>query len=198
MTDPNKTHIVALVDRTGSMQSIRDDMEGAFDAFMQAQRAAELGDEVTVSLYQFDDGDPREVVYENQPLVEVPKLQIVPRGNTPLNDALAFTITRVGEQLEALAEDDRPGRVYFVVLTDGLENASTEWTLERVRELVERQSKEWDWQFHFIGVGIDAFAVGAGYGIGRMHTNSATRDGKSIHASIGASAQSIVQHRAQS
>lgn len=197
MTDPRKTHIVALIDRTGSMQGIRGDMEGAFDAFIEAQRAAELGDEVTVSLYQFDDHEPREVVYEDRPLAEVPKLKIDPRGNTPLNDALAYTVVRVGERLAALPEDERPGRVYFVVVTDGAENCSREWTTERVRELITRQSERYAWEFHFLGVGIDAFATAGGYGISGMHTNSATRDRGSIQASYGAMGQSIVTSRSR-
>lgn len=197
MTDPSKTHIVALVDRTGSMQTIRSDMEGGFDAFMETQRAVELGDEVTVSLYQFDDRDPFEVVYEDRPLAEVPKLTIEPRGNTPLNDALASTIVHAGELLAVIPEDERPGRVYFVVITDGQENASREWTLERVRELVTRQSERYAWEFHFLGVGIDAFTTAGGYGISRMHTVSASRASGSIRKSYGATAQSIVSSRSQ-
>lgn len=197
MTDPKKTHIVALVDRTGSMQSIKRDMEGAFDAFINAQRAANLRDEVTVSLYQFDGQDPREVVYEDQPIAQVEPLHIFPRGNTPLHDAFGSTIARVGERLAALDEDQRPSRVYFVVITDGEENASTEWSLPQVRELVTRQSESYAWEFHFLGVGIDAFETAGGYGIKGMHTNSATRDRGSITRSYGVMAQSIVTSRSQ-
>lgn len=197
MTNPKRTLIAALLDRTGSMEDIKHDVTGAFDAFIGGQRDADLGDDVYVSLYQFDTIDPREVVYERRPLADVPKLTLEPRAGTPLHDALGATIIRVDEELAALPEDDRPGRVYFVVMTDGEENSSREWTLERVRELVERQTNQWHWEFHFLGVGIDAFRDAASYGVSRLNTNSATRDSASIRQNYGAMGQSIVTSRSQ-
>lgn len=213
MTDPNKTLLVALLDRTGSMGTIKSDAEGAFDAFIQGQREADIGDDVTVTLWQFDkyipfpppetdDRGVAELCYENVPLAEVPPLVIQPRGTTPLNDALVLTITRTGEQLAALPEAERPGKVIFIVITDGLENASREHIgaegTAYVKQLVERQTNEWNWSFHFLGVGIDAWATSSRLGFVQENTVQSDRTGAGMRQSYaGAMGMSVNAARRQ-
>lgn len=197
MTNPNECLIVCLLDRSGSMGSIRDDTEGAFNAFIEDQKKVDAN-KALVSLYQFDHslGDEHvETVYERMPINQVPKLTLAPRGTTPLNDALGITIVRVGEQLAALDEDKRPGKVIFVVMTDGHENASTEYTNQRVKELVERQTGEWSWDFVFLGAGIDAFRIGAGYGFKRYQTYSVAASGDGVRAGYRGVTDSVVNLR---
>src|SRR5437879_5693749 len=111
MTNQNLTHIVAILDRSGSMMSIREDMQGGFNNFIAEQ--AKTPGEVRVSLYQFD--TEYDTVYENKPLAEVPALVLEPRGGTALLDAVGRTITTVGQKLAQLDEDDRPGLVVVVI-----------------------------------------------------------------------------------
>lgn len=187
MTDPNKTLIVSLLDRSGSMEKIRVDIQGAYDAFMDAQRKVSLGlgddHQTFCTLVQFDSHNPFELVYDHRHIDDVEPLELDPRGLTPLNDAFARTILHVGQNLKYLPEDQRPGHVYFVVMTDGLENASKEFTKEGVHTMVTRQTNEWKWEFHFLGVGIDAFEVGGGYGVMRVNTVRTGPSGQS--ASVG-------------
>jgi Mg-chelatase subunit ChlD len=201
MTDPNKTLIALLVDRTGSMGRIRSDAEGAINNFLDEQKKVDA-DEASVSVYQFDrdyDNDPDasilETVFENLPIAEVPTISIEPRGNTPLNDALAFAINKVGAQLDNLPEDQRPGKVIFVVMTDGEENSSREYRDKaQVKAMVLEQTDRYGWEFVFLGAGIDAFAVGAGFGFRADQTISVAATGEGVtrgYAKAGAMTTSL-------
>lgn len=156
MTDSQRTLIAVLLDRSGSMESIKSDTEGGFNAFV-AEQAKEPG-QATVTLAQFD--TVYEVVYVNRPIADVPPLELQPRGMTALNDALGRLITDVGTELAAQPESERPGHVIVVVMTDGHENSSVEWTHEAVSAAVKRQESEYSWDFVFLGANIDAVAVG--------------------------------------
>src|SRR3954452_12285310 len=112
MTDPQRALIAVLLDRSGSMESIKSDTEGGFNAFVEGQRSESL--DVRVTLAQFD--TQYEVVYANRPVGEVPRLELQPRGGTALYDAVGRLITDVGAELAALPDPQRPGRVTVVVL----------------------------------------------------------------------------------
>ncbi len=160
MTNPDVTLIAALLDRSGSMESIADDTRGGFDAYIAAQRG-QPGTTV-VTLAQFD--DRYDVVYQNRPVDEVPPLTLEPRGRTALLDAIGRFVTEVGSALAGLPERDRPGDVTVLVMTDGHENASVEWTKDAVRQLVSQQETVYGWDFVFLGANMDAIDVGAGLG----------------------------------
>ncbi|MFF7880957.1 VWA domain-containing protein [Streptomyces sp. NPDC020794] len=161
MTNPNWRHIAVILDRSGSMQAVKSDTEGGLRAFLEAQH--EAPGSTTVSLYQFD--DQYQAVYENTPLARVPDFTLHPRGATALLDAVGRTITSLGEHLAAMPEDDRASEVIVVILTDGDENASVEYTKTAVKELIARQQDEYGWQFVFLGADQDAFEAAGGIGI---------------------------------
>jgi hypothetical protein len=112
MTDSQRTLIAVLLDRSGSMETVKSDTEGGSNAFIDTQRA-EPGD-ARVTLAQFD--TEYQVVYANRPIGEVPRLALQPRGATALYDALGRLITDVGANVAALPEDQRPGTVDFLFL----------------------------------------------------------------------------------
>lgn len=160
------TDMTVILDRTGSMAKIAKDMMGGFDAFIKTQQQ-EPG-ECRVTLVQFDRTDIQpitEEVYVARPVAEVPPLVLIPRGNTPLWDAVGLTITRTGERLKAIPEPDRPGHVLVYIITDGEENASRDWTAERVKRLVQEQQDKYHWVFQFLGANINSFYVGAQMGL---------------------------------
>lgn len=161
MTDSRLTHIYLLLDRSGSMQSIKTDTEGGFAAFVEEQRRAE--GECLVTLAQFD--DRYEVVYAARPVADVPPLDLQPRGTTALLDALGRLVTEAGAELAGLPEERRPGTVVVAVMTDGLENSSREWTHAAIRALVEQQTRDYSWQFLYMGADQDAIEVGRDLGV---------------------------------
>lgn len=161
MTDSNKTAIAVVIDRSGSMGMIQAEAQNAVNEFIKSQR--EEPGECTVRLDQFD--NVFENVYPSTDINDVKDFVLVPRGMTALTDAMGFTITEFGQELESKPEDERPGTVIVVVVTDGHENASHEWTAEKVKELVKEQEDKYGWKFIFLAAGQDAIATGAGYGL---------------------------------
>lgn len=163
MTNPNKTLIAFLIDRSGSMQSIKEDTEGGYAAFLGEQLdALKEGETVEVTLAQFD--QEYEVVFSNEDLRKLPKYHLVPRGSTALVDSLFRLVQQVGEDLAKRSEEDRPGKVIIVTLTDGQENASREITVDALKKKIEEQKHDYQWDFLFLGANIDAVSVGAQYG----------------------------------
>jgi len=161
MTDPNRTHIFFLLDRSGSMQSIKSDTEGGFTAFIDEQRRT--AGECRVTLAQFD--NHYDVVYADRPIADVPALELQPRGSTALLDAMGRLVTDAGATLAALHEDQRPATVIVAIMTDGLENASREWTHPAIKALVEQQTRQYGWQFMYMGADQDAIEVGRNIGV---------------------------------
>jgi len=162
MTRTDLTHLYFLLDRSGSMQSIASDTEEGFAAFIAEQRATCSGD-CRVTLAQFD--NEYELVYAERPLADVPPLELMPRGSTALLDAMGRLITDAGARLAALPEEERPGTVVVAVMTDGWENASSEWTHPAIRALVEQQTTKYGWQFMYMGADQDAVEVGTSIGV---------------------------------
>jgi hypothetical protein len=175
VTNPDLTLVAALLDRSGSMQSIADDTRGGFNAFIAKERAD--GGNSIVTLAQFD--DVYDMVYRDKPIEEVPPLALEPRGTTALLDALGRFITEIGSGLSALADDERPGDVTVLVMTDGHENASKEWTKANVRQLISQQERTYDWDFVFLGANMDAIDVGTdlGFAPGKSMTYTASSAG---------------------
>ena len=171
MTNADLTHIYFLLDRSGSMESIRSDTEGGFDAFVRDQRA--LGGDCRITLAQFD--DHYEEVYRDVPAADVPPLRLEPRGTTALLDSIARLVNDAGTRLAALPEDERPGSVVVGIMTDGHENASREFTHAQVKALIERQTNDYKWQFLYLGADQDAIEVGASIGVARAHAVTYSR-----------------------
>ncbi|MET4049527.1 MULTISPECIES: VWA domain-containing protein [unclassified Rhodococcus (in: high G+C Gram-positive bacteria)] len=163
MTNPQLSLVAALLDRSGSMHSIADDTRGGFDSFIGKER--EQDGNTVVTLAQFD--QQYELVYSSQPIRTVPPLVLQPRGSTALYDAIGRLITDVGVELAAVPEDERPGSVTVVVMTDGHENSSKEWSNTAVRALIAQQEKDYQWDFVFLGSNIDAVDVGTDLGFAR-------------------------------
>lgn len=179
MTNQNVSLIAALLDRSGSIAATRSDMEGGFDSFVQKQREeAPPNVEVRVTLAQFD--TEYETVYRNLPIAEVPPLTLVPRGGTALLDAIGRLTNDIGAELSAMEESERPSRVLVVVVTDGQENSSREFTKNRIQELIAQQESVWKWTYVFIGANMDAVSTGTSLGFGSnlapgsAHTHSLT------------------------
>ena len=176
VTDNTKTLIAALLDRSGSMKTIAADMCGGFDSFI-AREAGQPGTTL-VTLAQFD--DRYEVVYTDQPIGGVPGLVLQPRGMTALLDAIGRFVTEVGAGLAALPEDERPGAVTVLVMTDGHENASREWTGDAVRALIGQQEADYGWDFVFLGANMDAVEVGTAMGFAPSKSLTFDPDGAAV------------------
>jgi hypothetical protein len=189
MTNSNLTHLYFLLDRSGSMQTIVDDTVGGFDAFIAEQRKSP--GECRVTLAQFD--DHYEEVYADRPIADVPSLVLQPRGTTALLDSIARLVIDAGKRLEALPEDQRPGTVVVGIMTDGMENASREWAHPQIKQLIEKQTRDYQWQFLYLGADQDAIEVGMSIGVGAGHAVTYGR-GK-VKQAMAATAANVTRYR---
>lgn len=184
------TDVTVVLDRSGSMASTADDARGGFNQLVSDQKA--IPGDCTFSVVQFD--DEYEWVFKGKALADVPDLtpeNYHPRGTTALLDAMARTIDETGERLEAVSEDQRPGKVVIVVITDGYENASKTHKASDVMARVRRQEKEYGWQFVFIGANQDAIAEAAKYGISAKASMTYSADAKGTQGSYQAVSRSL-------
>lgn len=188
MTDPDYRHYVLIIDRSGSMSSIREEAEYGIRHFVSEQQA--LPGKATLSLYQFD--TVHDVVHDFAPLDQVPPYTLVPRNMTALLDACGSAIAGTGEKLAAMSEHERPGKVIVLITTDGKENASCEYALDRVREMITAQQAGYGWQFMYVGANQDAFAEAGAIGIPAAATmDYAASSAGTRSAYAGASAAAV-------
>ncbi|PEL08360.1 vWA domain-containing protein [Bacillus sp. AFS017336] len=173
----DKTEIIFLLDRSGSMAGLESDTIGGFNAFIKKQ--CSFDEETKVTTVLFD--DQYEVLWDELDAKEV-KLtdkEYFVRGTTALLDAVGKTIVNVRNRLSISNEEEQPGKVIFVITTDGLENASTEFTYRKVKNLIQQQQSKDDWEFIFMGANIDVAKEADSLGIMKENAYSfeATNEG---------------------
>ncbi|MBO0811365.1 MAG: VWA domain-containing protein [Microlunatus sp.] len=189
MTNQNYTHIAVLLDRSGSMQTIKSDTEGGFDAFIAEQRKSPGRCDVTLA--QFD--TEYEEVYVAKPLANVPPLHLSPRGGTALLDGIGRLINTTGERLAAMPETDRPAAVIMVIMTDGQENSSREFDLGSVNRMITEQTDTYGWTFVYLGANQDAIAVAAGLGVAA--DQAMTYAGRKVDQAFAATSANLTRYR---
>ncbi len=190
------THITVLLDRSGSMSEVKSDVIGGFNQFVEEQKKA--GENAALTLVQFD-SQSIDVVYDSLLIGEVQPLSeqsFIPRGSTPLLDALGQSIVKAGERLSAIPEASRPDKVVFVIQTDGLENASREYTKSQIREMTERQERDYKWQFVYLGANQDAFKEAHMMGIPTANAATYAPTSRAVRASYAAASQNLRAYRA--
>ena len=161
----SQSHITVILDRTGSMAGIRQDVIGGFNAFLHQQQA--LPDTATFTLVQFDSQDPYEVLQKAVPIAQAQSLTMdtyVPRASTPLYDAIGRGILDLEVTLAEMRDAERPAKVVFVIVTDGEENASRDFDRARVTRLISAK-KKLGWQFVFLSADVAAFADAGRMGV---------------------------------
>jgi len=175
------THIYFLLDRSGSMARIADDVIGGFNTFLKQQQAE--GPDARITLVQFDSRDPQHIVLDGAPITEATPLShrtFLPRGGTPLLDATGLLIEKaMGPSGNlGLREPQAPvaaEHILFVTLTDGEENQSRFFSLARIRELIAERTAA-GWAFLFLSAGPDAYGEAHRMGIAQDRTVSFCAD----------------------
>lgn len=171
-----KTQIICILDRSGSMSNIMDDSIGGFNTFIKQQK--ELPDKATLTVALFD--EKYELLYDDIDINKVKEItdkDWYPRGTTALYDAIGKTINDVKQNHRKLGVE-APSKVLVCIITDGYENASREYTQSDIQQLIENCEKN-DWNFIYLAANQDAFSVGSSFGIsgGNTYTYTASTDG---------------------
>lgn len=190
---PKRTHICMLLDRSGSMWGIVDDTIGGINTFLAEQR--KVAGECTFTLVQFDSTDPHEISIRNQAIADVKDLDkttFVPRGGTPLYDAIGKVIALCDADIAA--GTIKPELVVFVVVTDGQENQSREYSKEQAQAAIKSCETK-GWQIVYLGVGIDAMAQGGGLGVKAQSTLNVGKSHAGVLCCFAATSQNLAGYR---
>ncbi len=158
------TELVFIIDRSGSMSGLEDDTIGGFNAMLQEQQ--DLEGEAVVTTVLFD--DRYELLHDRiniQAVAPLSRKDYTVRGSTALLDAIGRTIRKIRKAQHATQEDFRAEKVLFVIITDGLENASHHYTADMIKERIEHQRQKYGWEFIFFGANMDAIAEAGKIGI---------------------------------
>jgi uncharacterized protein YegL len=172
------TEIACIIDRSGSMMSLRSDAVGGINSFLTEQKAVPGEASLTLVFFSHE----YQLVHSGTPLQEVALLtdaDYVPQGTTALLDAVGRTIEDVGKRLAETPEEQRPEKVLVAILTDGLENASRDYTRARVAKMIKHQQEKYGWEFLFLAANMDAFAEAHSLNIPTANAQNfvATREG---------------------
>jgi uncharacterized protein YegL len=191
MPDETYCHLTLVLDRSGSMHSLRSDMEPAIQQLLDAQ--AEQPGKLLIDVFTFD--GQVEHPYEDAMRWRIRPPLLSPRGSTALLDAMGTVINTMGLKFASMAEARRPGTVIIAVVTDGMENSSHEFTQPQIKKMVEHQQSMYDWTFTFLGANMDAVSVGRGMGVpvAQSLTYDANSAGVSASFMAAASAMSTVR-----
>ena len=158
------TELVFILDRSGSMGGLESDTIGGYNAVLRKHKEAE--GEALVSTILFD--DRTEVLHDRVPVKEVQPItakEYYVRGCTALLDAVGGTIRHIADVHKRAGKENAPEKTIFVITTDGMENASREYTYNKVRKMIERRKEKHGWEFLFLGANIDAVAEAGRLGI---------------------------------
>ena len=160
----NLTEIVFILDRSGSMAGLEDDTIGGFNALIEKQKK-EPG-QAFVSTVLFD--NVSQVIHDRADIQKVTPMtreDYQVRGCTALLDAVGKAIHHIGNVHKYAREEDRPEKTLFVITTDGMENASREYSYARLKTMIQRQKEKYGWEFLFLGANIDAVGTARRFGI---------------------------------
>lgn len=176
----NITELVFILDRSGSMAGLESDTIGGFNSMIDKQKKQD--GECYVSTVLFD--NVSEVLHDCLKLSEIPKMtgqDYTVRGCTALIDAIGGAIHHIGNIHKYARPEDVPAHTMFVITTDGMENASHNYSSDQVKKMIKRQKERYGWEFLFIGANIDAVETAAKFGIDQNRAVNYRADKQGTH-----------------
>jgi len=162
--NPNLTEIVAILDRSGSMEHLTNDTIGGFNSFLKEQK--EIPGEAVLTTVLFNNSYM--LLHDRvniKTIKQITNKEYIAQGSTALLDAMGKTINDIGLKLNSTIENERPSKVIFFIITDGEENASVEFRNDKIKEMVELQKNTYNWEFIFLGANMDSFSTASSLGI---------------------------------
>ncbi|MDE6580167.1 MAG: VWA domain-containing protein [Ruminiclostridium sp.] len=190
----NLTELVFILDKSGSMSGLEKDTIGGYNSMLKKQK--EEDGECVITTVLFDNN--YELLHDRIDIRAVNKLtkkDYTAGGSTALLDAIGRTVDKIGRAQQNTAEDYRAEKVMFVIITDGEENASREYSSKRVKEMIQRQKEEYGWEFVFLGANIDAVETAERFGIDSDRAVDYVPDSKGTELNFIAMSEAVSSFR---
>lgn len=182
-TSTEPVQIICILDRSGSMSGLAEDTIGGFNSFLDKQKQNSGKAQVTTILFD----DQYEIISESVNINEIKHLtseEYFARGTTALLDALGRTISNTLGTMEKEKICPAKRRVLFLIMTDGLENASKEYKKSDIKSLIETTTKEYGWNYIFIGANIDSVSEAKSLGINAKNAANYSHDRAGVQKSF--------------
>lgn len=190
----NLAELVFILDRSGSMAGLETDTIGGYNSMLEKQKLVDGECRITTVLFD----NEYEILHDRIDLKAISTItekEYFVRGSTALLDAIGKTIYKIGNAQKHTAEEYRAGKVMFVIITDGEENASSEFTAERVRRLIKNQKQKYAWEFVFLGANIDAVETAGRFGIDRNRAQSYLNDKEGVELNYSVISNAVSKFR---
>ncbi len=190
------TELVFILDKSGSMGGLESDTIGGYNAILEKQKAVEGECYITTVLFDnnYDLLHDRIDIQAVSPITEK-EYQV--GGSTALLDAAGRTIHKIGNAQKHTADDYRAEKVMFVIITDGEENSSREYSAEKVKALIERQKAKYGWEFIFLGANIDAVETAVRFGISADRAQNYHADSEGVELNFRVMSEAVATFREQ-
>lgn len=189
------TELVFIMDKSGSMAGLESDTIGGFNSMLQKQKAVDGECRITTVLFD----NNYELLHDRIDIRAVGPMtdkEYYVGGSTALLDAIGRTIHKIGTAQKHTANDYRAEKVLFVIITDGLENASHEYSSDQVKAQIERQKKEYGWEFIFLGANIDAVETARRFGIAPDRAQNYHADAEGVELNFRVMSDAVTSFRA--
>ena len=190
----NITELVFILDRSGSMSGLEGDTIGGFNSLIEKQKKLDGTCYVTTVL--FDNISVR--VHDRVDLAEIRPMtekDYTVGGCTALLDALGDTIRHIAQIHRYARAEDVPEHTTFVIMTDGMENASRRWSGDAVRQKIRHEQEKYGWEFLFLAANIDAVETAERYGIGAERAVNYRADSRGTRVAYDAVAEAVCAQR---
>lgn len=190
----NLMELVFILDRSGSMSGLEGDTIGGYNSMLKKQK--EKPGDVKVTTVLFDDHD--EILHNRldmEAINSITNKEYYVRGTTALLDAMGKTIKKMVNFQKRTPEKKQSKQVLFVIITDGMENASREYSYEQIKEMVDYQKEKYGWEFIFLGANIDAYETANRFGIHRDRAVNYHADAKGTHLNYEVLSETVMHMR---
>ncbi len=190
----NATELVFILDRSGSMTGLEKDTIGGFNAMLKKQKEVEGECRITTVLFD----NQLNILHDRldiQAIGSLTERDYHVGGSTALLDAIGSTINKIGNVQKHSSHEHRASKVLFVIITDGEENSSREFSSQRIKKMIEHQMNKYGWEFIFLGANIDAVETSKMYGIRPDRTQNYHADAKGVNLNFDVMSKTVANFR---
>lgn len=189
------TELVFILDKSGSMSGLETDTIGGYNSMLEKQKVVEGECRITTVLFD----NKYELLHDRidiRAVSPITEKEYQVGGSTALLDAIGRTIHKIGNAQKHTANDYRAEKVLFVIITDGEENSSREYSAEKIKALIEQQKKNYGWEFIFLGANIDAVETAGRFGISADRAQNYHADREGVELNFRVMSEAVATFRA--